>query len=257
MINLCLIIHYTAPDPPANITIKQVEHNQVLLCWMPPPQPITGYRIYVEPRHELDVEYWFAERNSSQLTIHSLRERATYNISMLALSPFLPSLLTGPVEVTLRQGNNIFHVSSAYWELTHANPVPYSLRIVSSPWTRTIISGQSYLLTCTVSLNEPTHTTEEGLEAITVQWLSITRNGTFSQIISNDQVSVSNLTAVWLDEYTFSLHFLRAETYHSGEYACQAEIDGIIRRDTVTITINRMFIVTAVCSIADSICQSL
>ena len=94
----------TAPDPPANITIKQIEHNQLLLSWIPPTQSITGYHIYVEPHHELDMEYYFADRNFSHFTVHSLRERETYNVSMLALSPFLPSLLTDPIEITLRRG---------------------------------------------------------------------------------------------------------------------------------------------------------
>lgn len=98
-----MIVH-TAPDPPANITIKQIEHNQLLLSWIPPTQPITGYHVYIEPSLQLDDEYYFAERNLSQFTVHSLRERETYNVSMLALYLFLPSLLIGPIEVTLRQG---------------------------------------------------------------------------------------------------------------------------------------------------------
>lgn len=89
-----------APDPPTNITIRQIEQNQLLLAWIPPSQPITGYRIYVnaEPRNEHDVEYWFAERNSSQFIFHSLQHGATYNISMLALSSFLPSVLAEAIE---------------------------------------------------------------------------------------------------------------------------------------------------------------
>lgn len=105
----------TAPDPPTNISIKQVEHNQLLLSWIPPTQPITGYHIYVESASPgLDVEYYFAERNLSQFIVHSLRERETYNVSILALSSFLPSLLTELIEVTLRQGiillSYIFHL---------------------------------------------------------------------------------------------------------------------------------------------------
>ena len=107
----------TAPDPPTNISIKQVEHNQLLLSWIPPTQPITGYHIYVEAASlGLDVEYYFAERNLSQFIVHSLRirERKTYNVSILALSPSLPSLLTEPIEITLRQGNTIkLHLPSA------------------------------------------------------------------------------------------------------------------------------------------------
>lgn len=105
----------TAPDPPTNISIKQVEHNQLLLSWIPPTQSITGYHIYVESASlGLDVEHYFAERNLSQFIVHSLRERETYNVSILALSPFLPSLLTEPTEVTLRQGNTIkLHLPSA------------------------------------------------------------------------------------------------------------------------------------------------
>ena len=91
-----------------------------------------------------------------------------------------------------------------------------------------------------MSLNEPTPTSDEGLEAIVVQWLNVTSNGTISQIPSNNRVSVGNLIAVRLDQYMLSLTFLEVETYHSGEYACQAENDGIIRKNTITISVNRM-----------------
>ena len=92
----------SAPDPPGSVTTKQVENDQIQLSWIPPPQPITGYRIYTEPRHQ--AKYWYADSNSSQFTIHSLQEGIPYNVSMLALSPYLPSLVAGPVEVILKQG---------------------------------------------------------------------------------------------------------------------------------------------------------
>ena len=99
-----------------------------------------------------------------------------------------------------------------------------------------LISGQSYHLICTVSL---THTTVEDLEVIAVQWLNITSNGTASKITSNSQVSVGNLTRIRRNECASLLNFLEIETYHSGEYACCAEIDGIIRKSIITISINR------------------
>ena len=77
-----------------------------MLSWTPPSQPITGYRIYIEPRHQ--AEYWYADSDSSQFTIHSLQEGVIYNISMLALSSYLPSLIAGPIEVRLRQGIHIW-----------------------------------------------------------------------------------------------------------------------------------------------------
>ena len=113
--------------------------------------------------------------------------------------------------------------------------VPYNLRIETSPGTTTLISGQSYLLTCTIFLNE-----EENLEASAVQWLNITSYGTTSRINSNYQLSVSNLTGIGRNEYSLLLNFLEIETYHSGDYACRVEIDGIIRMNSVTISVNRM-----------------
>ena len=116
--------------------------------------------------------------------------------------------------------------------------VPYSLRIEPSLGTRMLISGQSYHLNCTVSL---THTTVEDVQVIAVHWLNVTSNGTASRITSNSQVSVSNLTRIRRNEYVLILNFLEVETYHSGEYACCAEIDGIIRKNTVTISVNRKY----------------
>lgn len=77
-----------------------------MLLWTPPSQPVNGYRIYIEPRHL--TNYWYADGNSSQVTIHSLQERTEYNMSMLSLSAFFPSVLTLPVEVTIKQGGKIY-----------------------------------------------------------------------------------------------------------------------------------------------------
>lgn len=121
-------------------------------------------------------------------------------------------------------------------------PYSHSVTVESSPLTKTIVSGQSYHLTCTVSLNGQTPTVKEGREAITVQWLNVTTNcnGTsILPVVLSDQVSVGNLTATMEDEFNLSLHLLMARTYHSGEYACRAEFGGIIRQQTVTITVNR------------------
>ena len=100
-----------------------------------------------------------------------------------------------------------------------------------------LISGQPYLLTCIVSLNTPTHTSDE---AIDVQWLNISSNGTTSRITSHNQVSVGNLTGIRRNEYTLTLNLSEVEIYQSGEYACWAEIDRIIRKNTITLSVNRM-----------------
>ena len=73
-----------------------------------------------------------------------------------------------------------------------------------------------------------------------MQWLNITSYGTTSRINSIYQLSVSNLTGIGRNEYSLLLNFLEVETYHSGDYACRAEIDGIIRMNSVTISVNRM-----------------
>ena len=115
------------------------------------------------------------------------------------------------------------------------------LRIESTPEAKTIVSGQTYLLNCIITLSQQ-NTADIHSEAITVQWLNSTQNGSYSQIISDHYIYVGNLTAIGPLQYSYSLHFLMAETYHSGEYVCRSEYDEIIRKVLVNISFERTFL---------------
>ena len=118
-----------------------------------------------------------------------------------------------------------------------SHAAPHYLRIETYPEARTIISGQPFSLSCIISFYEHT---EVRVEALTAQWLNVTSDSTFSDITLDGGVSVGNLTAVGQGEYNFSLQFLTAETYHSGEYVCQMEVDRVVRQLAVNVTFNRM-----------------
>ena len=61
--------------------------------------PVTGYVIYYQPEGgDICSATWFREQTET-LLLDCLQEGVAYNISIVALSLHLPSLLVGPVTV--------------------------------------------------------------------------------------------------------------------------------------------------------------
>ena len=86
------------------------------------------------------------------------------------------------------------------------------------------IAGQSYNLTCTVTL-------ENAAGAPTVGWLGPNNNPLSSGITVGDTVPVNCST------YTTTLHFTTLRTSHGGQYSCQATLGVVNNTAAVNITV--------------------
>ena len=87
------------------------------------------------------------------------------------------------------------------------------------------IAGQSYNLTCTVTLENTTG-------ALTVEWLDPDNNPLpNSSDITMERLPVNNST------YTTTLHFTTLQTSHGGQYSCQATLGAFNYNRTATTNI--------------------
>ena len=88
------------------------------------------------------------------------------------------------------------------------------------------IAGQSYNLTCTVTL-------ENATGALTVGWLD-PNNNTLS---SGSGITVGDTVPVNCFTYTTTLHFTTLFASHGGQYICQATLGVVNNTAAVNITV--------------------
>ena len=104
---LVLVVMYyflcSAADSPTDLTAEKLpeEPGSFRVSWTPPASSanLTGYRIYysgVTDSGSVDVG-----ASATNITIDNRTAGVTYTITMVALSPHLPSPVVGPAEVTL------------------------------------------------------------------------------------------------------------------------------------------------------------
>ena len=88
------------------------------------------------------------------------------------------------------------------------------------------IAGQSYNLTCTITLENATGTP-------TVEWL----DPTYRPLPNSSDITVGTTVTVHCSTYTTILHFTTLRTSHSGQYSCQATLGGVNNTAAVNITV--------------------
>ena len=98
-----------------------------------------------------------------------------------------------------------------------------TVNIITSD-TGPFIAGQSYNLTCTVTLENTTRTP-------TVEWLDPNNN----PLHSDNNITVVNTVTVNCSTYITTLHFTRLHT--SGQYSCQATLGAVNGIAAVNITV--------------------
>ena len=93
----------TAANTPTNLTVERLpeEPGSFRVSWTPPASTanLTGYRIYysgADDSGSMDVD-----ASATEVTIGNRTAGVTYTITMVALSPHLPSPMIGPVTVIL------------------------------------------------------------------------------------------------------------------------------------------------------------
>ena len=103
MIVTCIIFLCTAADRPTGLTVEQLpqEPGSFRVSWTPPASlaNLTGYRIYYSGAGDsgsVDIGV-----SATEVTIDNCTAGVAYTITMVALSPHLPSPVIGPVTVTL------------------------------------------------------------------------------------------------------------------------------------------------------------
>ena len=102
---LCFV--YAAADHPTGLAAEQLpqEPGSFRVSWTPPASltNLTGYRIYysgADDSGSMDVG-----ASATEVTIDNRIAGVTYSITMVALSPHLPSPVVGPVTITLGEYN--------------------------------------------------------------------------------------------------------------------------------------------------------
>ena len=107
-INPCFL--FSAPSIPTDVRLSQVGLNTLEITWLPPseyPLP-TGYIVQY---HGYDYGVIEAEANENTITISGLDRRSSYQISLVAKSTTLPSLVSDWVNVTLGR------LLVVYWQM--------------------------------------------------------------------------------------------------------------------------------------------
>ena len=104
---------YAAADSPTNLTAEQLpqEPGSFRVSWNPPASltNLTGYRIYYSGADDSGADDSGSDDSGSmdvgasatEVTIDNRTAGVTYTITMVALSPHLPSPVVGPTNVTL------------------------------------------------------------------------------------------------------------------------------------------------------------
>ena len=76
--------------------------------------PVTGYVIYYQPEGEAVSSDMVSGGETETHLLDDLQRGVTYNISIVALSLHLPSLLVGPVTVVASMSITYIHVSVTF-----------------------------------------------------------------------------------------------------------------------------------------------
>ena len=102
----------TAAESPTGLSVERLpeELGSFRVSWNPPDPStnLTGYRIYysgADDSGSVDVG-----ASATEVTIDNRTTSVTYTITMVALSPHLPSPVVGPVNVTL-PGENLASIN--------------------------------------------------------------------------------------------------------------------------------------------------
>ena len=105
----CVFFLCTAADSPTNLTAERLPQDpgSFSVSWTPPASlaNLTGYHIYYSGANDSGSRD--VDASTTNITIDNRIVGVTYTITMVALSPDLPSPVIGPVNVTLGE-NSIF-----------------------------------------------------------------------------------------------------------------------------------------------------
>ena len=95
---------FTVAGEPTNLTAVISESNSthvnITVSWKSPGDPVTDYVIYYQSKGGSVISDRVSGGETETHSLDGLQRGVTYYISIVALSPHLPSSLVGPVNVT-------------------------------------------------------------------------------------------------------------------------------------------------------------
>ena len=103
ILDLKLILSHcpVAMEPSSLTAVHQssTTHASIAVIWESPDSPATGYVIYYQPKGGAVSSVTVSGGNTESHLLDGLQRGVTYTISIVALSPHLPSVLVRPVTV--------------------------------------------------------------------------------------------------------------------------------------------------------------
>ena len=126
---------FTAAKPPLNLSAIQITITVVQVSWSAPASgaaTVTGYDIYYETTGGSEQSVT-VRAVATEYTLTVLEEERSYNISIVALSNTLPSILTGPILVSLGKQNTCIILLCGTETFSSTVPAPSSPTNLTSP----------------------------------------------------------------------------------------------------------------------------
>ena len=119
---MCIVFLRTAANSPTGLTAEKLPEKpgSFRVSWTPPASlaNVTGYRIYYSGA--TDSGSVDTGTSATNITIDNRTAGVTYTITMVALSPHLPSPVVGPAQVT--PGENTAPINLAKLIVIFAGP---------------------------------------------------------------------------------------------------------------------------------------
>ena len=110
------IIFFSVAGEPTDLTVNiyssNSTHVNITMSWTAPPDPVTGYVIYYQSQRGPVTNVRVTSGNT-EYSVDGFMKGITYNVSIVALSQYLPSALVGPV--TFDPGKSLVHFNFALW----------------------------------------------------------------------------------------------------------------------------------------------
>ena len=141
----------TVAEEPTNLTAVISESNSThvdtTVSWESPGDPVTdGYVIYYQPKGGPVISDRVFGGETDTHSLDGLQRGVTYYISLVALSPHLPSPLVGPITVIPGESltSPFGEKKAVLWLLSMCNQFPVSVEPIESQLFLTHFSSSNY-----------------------------------------------------------------------------------------------------------------
>ena len=145
--HLCLVAR-----EPGNLTAVISESNStqvnITVTWESPDDPVTGYVIYYQPKGGPVISDRVSGGETDTHSLGGLQRGVTYYISIVALSPHLPSPLVGNATVIASESLSYLSFQPSYPYVTLSLD-PLLIYVETSPESLTTSPNNQFSVNCT------------------------------------------------------------------------------------------------------------